>query len=52
MLVSAGWSIRDETRYGSMEILLYAEVDVASLRVDFRRLLEGLQRGISQVRIE
>ena len=52
ILSSSGWSIRDETRYGNMELLLSADVSLDVLRAKFTQLLDGLQRGLTQVRIE
>jgi serine/threonine protein kinase len=52
ILTSAGWNVRNESRYGSMELLLSADVSVDDLAKQFDRLLSGLQRGVAQVRIE
>jgi hypothetical protein len=52
ILASAGWMVRDESRYGNREILLAAEVSLPELVAQFERLLAGLQKGVSQVRIE
>ena len=52
ILSSAGWHVKDETRYGSMEILLAADISVADVSGNFSKVLGGLQRGLSQVRLE
>lgn len=52
VLASSGWEIHDDTRYSRMEVLLSAEVSVDQVRANFDKVLQGLIRGVGQVRID
>lgn len=52
ILESTGWTIRDNTRYANMELLLAADIAVSDLKTNFERILAAFRRGVEQVRIE
>ncbi len=51
VLGSHGWEVVD-SRYASMEILVTAHVTLNELKIRFDRVLEGLKRGVTLIRIE
>jgi serine/threonine protein kinase len=52
ILSSSGWSVKDDTRYGNMEMLLVAECSLDELKKMFGNITAGLKRGLDQIRVE
>lgn len=52
VLKSQGWDVLDATRYSQREIHLEVAVSIDSLKVNFAKLANALERGLSHIRLD
>ncbi|MBR9973799.1 protein kinase domain-containing protein [Magnetospirillum sulfuroxidans] len=52
ILKTQGWDVLDTTRYSQREIHLEVAVSIDSLKVNFSKLANALERGLSQIRLD